>query len=310
MISTLLLSAASVFAPQDGCPFQSSIMNTDMTKTAYTTEVDDIVGVAANAGKFNTLLAAAKAAGLVDVLKGDANLTVFAPTDAAFAKLPEGTVENLLKPENKDALVAILTYHVVPGKVMSSEVLKNSFVNTVNGQRPAISKQNGKAMIDKAAIVATDIKASNGVIHVIDNVILPEQKNIVDVAVSAGSFKTLAAALTAADLVGTLQGKGPFTVFAPTDEAFAKLPKGTVENLLKPENKEMLQKILLFHVTPGRVHSEQAAKVTEAPTAAGVPVSIVSSGNGLKVGGSNVTAADIKASNGVIHVIDTVMIPE
>jgi len=270
----------------------------------------DIVAVAAEAGSFKTLLAAATAGGLVEVLQSDGPLTVFAPTDEAFAKLPAGTVETLLKPENKDALVAILTYHVVPGKQMAADVLKKKSMTTVNGQRADIAMKNGAAMIDKAKIVKTDIKASNGVIHVIDAVILPEQADIIEVATKAGTFNTLAAALTAAGLVETLQGKGPFTVMAPTDEAFAKLPEGTVAELLKPENKAMLQKVLLYHVVPGRVFADQVVTLKEAPTAAGVAAPIKATKSGVSVGGANVVMTDIETSNGVIHVIDTVMLPE
>ena len=133
----------------------------------------DIVDTAVAAGQFNTLAAALEAAGLVDTLKGAGPFTVFAPTDAAFAKLPEGTVESLLKPENRDQLVAILTYHVVPGKVMADDVVKISEATTVNGADIAIRVGDGKVRVNDATVVATDIYAANGVIHVIDAVILP-----------------------------------------------------------------------------------------------------------------------------------------
>jgi len=138
-------------------------------------------------------------------------------------------------------------------------------------------------------------------------------KDIVDTAVGAGSFKTLAAALGAADLVATLKGAGPFTVFAPTDEAFAKLPAGTVDTLLKPENKGKLTEVLLLHVVPGEVYAADVVKLKEAKTAGGKTVNISTEG-GVKVGTakgmSNVVKTDIKASNGVIHVIDAVILPE
>ena len=137
-------------------------------------------------------------------------------------------------------------------------------------------------------------------------------KDIVDTAVGAGTFKTLAAALGAADLVTTLKGAGPFTVFAPTDEAFAKLPAGTVETLLKPENKDKLKEILLLHVVPGSVYAADVVKLTTAKTAGGKDVSISTEGGvkvGTATGKANVTKTDIKASNGVIHVIDAVILP-
>lgn len=133
----------------------------------------DIVDTAVAAGSFNTLAAALQAADLVDTLKGDGPFTVFAPTDAAFAKLPAGTVDNLLKPENKDQLIAVLTYHVVPGKVTSSQVVTLDSATTVNGQDVSIHASGNSVMIDNANVTQVDIMTSNGVIHVIDSVILP-----------------------------------------------------------------------------------------------------------------------------------------
>ena len=134
----------------------------------------DIVDTAIAAGSFKTLVAAIQAAGLVDTLKGKGPFTVFAPTDAAFAKLPAGTVQDLLKPENKAKLVAILTYHVVAGDVTSKEVVKLTEAKTVEGQTVKISVHDGKVMINNATVVKADIAASNGVIHVIDTVLIPQ----------------------------------------------------------------------------------------------------------------------------------------
>jgi uncharacterized surface protein with fasciclin (FAS1) repeats len=134
----------------------------------------DIVDTAVAAGSFNTLATALKAAGLVETLKGPGPFTVFAPTDEAFAKLPAGTLESLLKPENKAKLAGILTYHVVPGKVMAADVVKLTSAKTVNGQSVKIAVKDGKVTVDGANVVKTDIAASNGVIHVIDAVILPK----------------------------------------------------------------------------------------------------------------------------------------
>lgn len=133
----------------------------------------DIVDTAIEAGTFGTLVAAVGAAGLVDVLKGDGPFTVFAPTDDAFAALPAGTVEDLLKPENKDQLIAVLTYHVIPGKVMSTDLVDDMMAATVQGSSVTIDLDNG-VMVDGANVVAADIEATNGVIHVIDAVILPQ----------------------------------------------------------------------------------------------------------------------------------------
>ena len=141
--------------------------------TVVRAQSSDIVDTAVAAGQFKTLAAALKAAGLVETLKGKGPFTVFAPTDEAFAKLPEGTVENLLKPENKAKLTAILTYHVVPGKVMAADVVKLKEAKTVQGGSARISAMGGRVMVDEAHVVKTDIAASNGVIHVIDSVIMP-----------------------------------------------------------------------------------------------------------------------------------------
>jgi transforming growth factor-beta-induced protein len=270
----------------------------------------DIFDVAVGAGQFNTLVAALKAAGLVETFKGKGPFTVFAPTDEAFAKLPKGTVEELLKPENKAKLTSILTYHAVSGNVLAADVVKLSNATTVNGQRVDIKTRDGKVMVDGANVVKTDIAASNGTIHVIDTVILPASKNIVETAVEAGSFTTLAKALKAADLVETLQGDGPFTVFAPTDDAFAKLPKGTLEDLLKPENKEKLKSILTYHVVSGRTFADQVGGLKSAKTVQGSDVNFKIDGKKAMINNATITATDIETSNGVIHVIDTVILPK
>ena len=269
-----------------------------------------IVDTAVAAGNFKTLVAAVKAAGLVETLNGQGPFTVFAPTDAAFAKLPAGTLEMLLKPENKAKLAAILTYHVVPGSVKAVDVVKLKYAGTVNGQRIDIKVDGAKVTVDGAAVTATDIACSNGVIHVIDSVILPVDGTVVDVAVKNGSFNTLVAAIKAAGLVETLSGKGPFTILAPTDEAFAKLPPGTLEMLLKPENKQQLVDILSYHVVPGvAAYSDAVAKMTEVPTVLGSPVAVKVVDGKVMLNGATVVAADVEASNGVIHVIDAVLLP-
>ncbi len=277
------------------------------TKAAATSS---IVDTAVAAGNFKTLVAAVQAAGLVDTLNGPGPFTVFAPTDEAFAKLPAGTLEMLLKPENKAKLAAILTYHVVPGSVKAADVVTLKTAGTVNGQRVDIKVNGGKVMIDGANVVATDIACSNGTIHVIDSVILPVDGTIVDVAAANGSFKTLVAAVKAAGLAETLSGKGPFTVLAPTDEAFAKLPAGTLEMLLKPENKKQLVEILSYHVVPGvAAYSDAVVKMTEVPTVLGSPVAVKVSGGKVMLNNATVVIADVESSNGVIHVIDTVLLP-
>ena len=270
---------------------------------------DDIVDTAVKAGSFNTLAAALQAAGLVDALKGDGPFTVFAPTDDAFARLPKGTVETLLKPENRDKLIGILTYHVVAGNVPAEKVVKLSGAKTLNGQRVDVKVAGGKVSVDQANVVTTDIRCSNGVIHVIDQVILPASDNIPAIAEKAGDFKTLLAAVKAAGLVDALSGEGPFTVFAPTDEAFAQLPEGTIATLLKPENRDQLAAILKYHVVSGRVYSEDALKAKQAKTLQGQSVHVSVKNGKARINDSNLVGTDIDASNGVIHVIDAVLLP-
>ncbi|MCA8919432.1 MAG: fasciclin domain-containing protein [Planctomycetes bacterium] len=282
-----------------------------LTATAGTAEEktakSDIVDTAVGAKGFSTLVAAVKAADLVDTLKGDGPFTVFAPNDDAFAKLPKGTLEMLLKPENKSKLASILTFHVVSGKVMSKDVLKLTEAQTVFGQKVSIDTTDG-VKVNGAKVIKADIECSNGVIHVIDTVILP--KDIVGVAAANDDFSTLVAAVKAAGLVETLQGEGPFTVFAPNNAAFDKLPEGTVTELLKPENKEKLAGILKFHVVSGSVMAADVVKLTEATTVQGQNVSIEVKDKAVYVNGSKVIATDIKCSNGVIHVLESVILPK
>jgi transforming growth factor-beta-induced protein len=277
----------------------------------------DIVDTAVADGRFTTLVAAVGAAGLVDTLKGEGPFTVFAPTDDAFAALPAGTVDELLKPENKQKLTDILLYHVVSGSVMAADVTALTSATTVLGKDVAVKVDMGNVYINEAKVIITDIATSNGVIHVIVAVLLPpsddammEKNTIVDIAVADGRFKTLVAAVTAAGLVETLSGDGPFTVFAPTDDAFAALPAGTLDSLLLPENKQQLTDILLYHVVSGKVMAADVVTLTSTPTVLGKDVTVtVKDGKVFLNDTVQVIITDIEASNGVIHVIDAVLLP-
>ncbi|GAB4451483.1 MAG: hypothetical protein OHK0041_14290 [Anaerolineales bacterium] len=276
----------------------------------------DIVDTAVADGRFQTLVAAVTAAGLVDTLKGEGPFTVFAPTDDAFAKLPAGTIDELLKPENKQALTDILLYHVVPGKVMAADVVGLTSAATALGKDVAIKVDMGNVYINDAQVIITDIETSNGVIHVIDSVILPPADEaaapgtIVDIAAADERFSTLVAAVTAAGLGETLSGEGPFTVFAPTNDAFAALPAGTLDSLLLPENKQQLTDILLYHVVSGKVMASDVVGLSAAPTVLGKDVTItVKDGKVYLNDTVQVIITDIQASNGVIHVIDAVLLP-
>ena len=276
-------------------------------------EAKDVVDTAIEAGSFTTLVAAVKAADLVKTLRGKGPFTVLAPTDEAFKKLPAGTIDMLLKPENKAKLQAILTYHVIPKEVMAKDIGKAKFAPTVNGQMVTVSTKDEKyrvVMIDNAKVVKTDIVCSNGVIHVLDAVMLPSEKDIVDTAAAAGSFGTLVKAVAAADLADALKGKGPFTVFAPTDQAFANLPEGALADLLKPENKATLQSILKYHVATGRIMSTDVVKQGIVKTLNGQMLTIHAEEEAVTINGAKIVRTDIQCTNGVIHVIDAVVMPK
>lgn len=279
------------------------------TQTANPAPTKNIVETAAGAGTFDTLLTAAKAAGLAEALtKGE--YTIFAPTDEAFAKLDKQVVADLLKPENKKQLAAILKYHVVAGKVMAEDAAKLTAAPTLNGQRIPLDVAAKQPMVGSAKVLKTDISCSNGIIHVVDAVIMPTTKTIPEVANEAGAFKTLLAAAKAAGLAETLGSDGPFTIFAPTDKAFKKLPEGTVENLLKPENKDKLANILKYHVVSGRIYDAEALKAGKAETLLSKKmITAKQMGKDVKINDAKVLKTNIEATNGVIHVIDSVLIP-
>lgn len=172
-VLTVAVAAVSAVGPATAAECPLAAKKSVKAHVVKLAEKKDIVDTAVGAEAFSTLVAAVKAAGLVETLKGDGPFTVFAPTNEAFAKLPEGTVETLLKPENKDKLIAVLTYHVVPGKVMAADVVKLKGAKTVQGGEVEIAVADGKVKVDNANVVKTDIECSNGVIHVIDAVILP-----------------------------------------------------------------------------------------------------------------------------------------
>jgi uncharacterized surface protein with fasciclin (FAS1) repeats len=259
------------------------------------------------AGSFETLVAAVGAAGLVDTLLGPGPFTLFAPTDEAFAALPAGTVEGLLN--DIPALTNILLYHVVSGAEVVSEEIVAGPVMMANGSPASLSVDSG-VMIENANVIEADWMGSNGVIHVIDSVILPPAdpagQTIVENLVAQGNFSTLVAAVQAAGLVDTLNSAGPFTLFAPTDAAFAALPEGTVAALLN--DIPTLTDILLYHVVSGaQVLSTQ---VTAGPvTMANGSSATLSTDGGVKIDEANVTGVDWISSNGVIHIIDSVILP-
>jgi transforming growth factor-beta-induced protein len=258
--------------------------------------------------------------------------TVFAPTNDAFGKLPSDTLDGLMKPENKAQLVDILTYHVLPEQVLSTQLRSFQRVATVEGQNLHIYKDSRRGVRvtpdgkDFKTVTAADNLATNGVAHIIDGVLLPPASpatttaapklpNIVELAESVKDLSTLVSAVVAGDLVDTLSG-GTFTVFAPTNDAFAALPAGTLDSLMKPENKKELVDILTYHVLPKKALADDLDLFQAETTVEGKPLHVQKWGGVVKVGRSlasadlkTVTAADNLASNGVAHIIDGVLLP-
>lgn len=272
----------------------------------------DIVNTAASAGNFDTLVSLLVATGLDDALEADGSFTVFAPTDEAFAKLRAETIAQLRKPENREQLSAILKYHVV-GQELSVPKRRPSHpitsIATLQGSKINFEREGSEVTVNGANIVQRNIHCSNGLIHVIDAVLLPtEDDSIVAVAAKAKQFKTLLAAAQAAGLADTLAKDGPFTVFAPTDDAFEAI-EAEVQELLKPENKEQLAAVLKLHVVEGRVSAAEAVKAGNAETLEGSRLSVSITDGRLMINSANVLKNDISAGNGVIHVIDRVLLP-
>ena len=287
-------------------------------------EMPSIVEIAAGNEDFSTLVAAVEAAGLVDFFASSKPITVFAPTNAAF----EAAFEALgIAPEDLLAdtatLTSILLYHVVPGAVTSDIVVGLESATTLNGADIAIKADDmGVSLNDgQAKVAAVDIMASNGVIHVIDGVILPPAAEeemaeplgtIVDIAAGNEAFSTLVAAVQAASLVDALSAAGPYTVFAPTNDAFAAALSAlgiTAEDLLA--DTETLTSILLYHVAPGKFPAAAVVQMEEIGTLNGATIKVMADDMGVSLndGQAKVATADVMADNGIIHVIDGVILP-
>jgi len=290
----------------------------------------NIVELAQSVHDLSTLVTAVVAADLAETLSSPGPFTVFAPTNEAFAALPAGTLETLLKPENKAQLVEVLTYHVLAEEVLTNAFRYEETINkkTVEGKplQLRLSRKNGRdilkvgskdAPIDAFIPVTTaNTVAANGIVHIIGSVIPLPKPNIVELAESVSDLSTLVAAVVAGDLVDTLSSKGPFTLFAPTNQAFASLPAGTLDSLMKPENKGQLVDILTYHVLPVQATVADLDLFQPSTTVEGKPLHITKWGGVVKVGPSlkaedlkTVTGPDNLASNGVAHIIDGVLIP-
>jgi len=287
----------------------------------------NIVELAEGDKDLSTLVTALTAGKLVTALEGKGPFTVFAPSNEAFDKLPAGELKKLLDPANIKLLDSILEYHVVEGAAVHSKDLKpeNKF-KTLEGQELLVESRDGHVYINrKARVTAADNDATNGVVHIIDNVLVPPKKptpptppapgpagkNIVELAEGDKDLSTLVTALKAGKLVTALEGKGPFTVFAPSNEAFAKVPKEELEKLLDPKNIKLLDAVLEYHVVEGAaVHSKDLKPENRFKTLEGSELLVESRDGGVYINReAKVTAADNDASNGVVHIIDHVLVP-
>lgn len=287
---------------------------------------DNIVEIASATDSLSTLVSAVVAAELVDTLSDEApGFTVFAPNNDAFAAVAD-TVNPLLATINDDdasdddkavaraTLQSVLTYHVLPMQVDAAAAVAaaGTSVTTVNGKQIDITTEDGNVFINGVEVIATDISASNGVVHVLEGVLLPEN-NIVETAVADGRFTTLVSAVTAAGLVDTLSDEeARFTVFAPTDDAFDKLNEDTLTVLLDEDNVADLQALLTYHVLEGEVASDAALALDgmRVETVNGKRLSVSVEDGNLFIDDSQVIITDIETSNGIIHAIDTVLMPK
>jgi len=283
---------------------------------------DTIPGIAKGNADLSTLVAALEAADLVKTLEQTGPFTVFAPSNAAFNSLGFGGAKLTYLLNNKAQLTEVLEYHVTAGKRISNTLKDGEQINMLAGGSTTVTITPsplgiiGEVKIDEAKVTTPNVMASNGVVHIIDQVLIPKDfsaPNIPALAKSTQSLSTLVTALTTAGLVDALQG-GPLTVFAPTNDAFAALPAGVLEKLLLPANKESLQQVLKYHVHNGELQSKDLKNGKRITTLEDKDLKIaIGSGRVQVLGGldshATVTLADQFAFNGIVHIIDAVLLP-
>ena len=272
-------------------------------------ETTTVVDIIAGSEIHTTLATAVTLAGLVETLQGEGPFTVFAPTNAAFDALPDGLLDELLA-DPTGALTDVLLYHVVAAFALSTDLTDGQEIETVLGQNVVVTINNDGVFINNALVSVADLIADNGVVHVIDAVLVPASTpaTVVDIIVSSEIHTTLATAVTVAGLVEALQGEGPFTVFAPTDAAFAALPAGVLDELLADPSGALTQ-VLLYHVVAGAALSTDLTDGQTIATLFGENISVSISSAGVFINDAQVIVADLIAENGVVHVIDAVLVP-
>lgn len=270
-----------------------------------------VFDIIANSPNHTTLATAVVAAGLDGALSGPGTFTVFAPTDAAFEALPPALVAELLA-DPQGELTTILLYHVLDLQALSTDLSDGMMVTTLQGEEITVTINGSDVFINDAQVTFPDIQGTNGVVHVIDAVLLPPvmpTNTIMDIVTNSADHNTLEIALNASSLNETLGNPGDFTLFAPTDAAFALLPAGTVETLLADPTGALLN-VLLYHALSGTVVSSMLSDGMMATTIQGSDITVTINADGVFINNARVTTADIMASNGVVHVIDAVLIPE
>ena len=274
----------------------------------------DILVIAEASGEFTTLVGALETAGLDAALRGEGPFTLLAPTDAAFAALPAGALDEIVADPQR--LEELLTAHVIEGRHLRESLAERDEITTADGRRLPIALEGANVSIAGAVISDADQEAQNGVLHGVDALVVPEgfevvptePVTVVDVALEDGGFSTLLTALDAANLTDTLRGEGPFTLFAPGDDAFATLPEGALATILaEPAAAEQL---LTAHVTGGVHDAAELSGRSDLTMITGQVLQIVNTDAGLTIGGALITASDIDADNGLIHVVDAVILPE
>lgn len=263
----------------------------------------DIIDVATTLPGFETLAALATQAELIDTLKGDGPFTVFAPYDTAFAALPPAIVETVTS--DNALLTTVLTYHVLAGKY-NLDQLPEGPIETVAGVELTVTKADGVTYIDGNAVTVQNVQATNGVIHVMSNVLVPPLGDIVDVATTLPGFETLAGLVTQANLIDTLKGEGPFTVFAPTDDAFAALDAATLAAV--QADPDLLATVLTYHVVAGKLTTDMLVPGS-LMTVAGVELEVTKVDGVTYVDGIPIVVQNVQATNGVVHVLSAVLVP-
>jgi transforming growth factor-beta-induced protein len=303
IIAVAGVSAYSLFGSQTTTSTTSQQTSTSQSSTSQ--QLLSCVGVAQSNPNFSTLVTAIQDAGLASTLSGTGPFTIFAPTNTAFSNLPAGVLNYLLS--NKTALTQVLEYHVVSGNLMAAQVVAHTSLTSLQGSSIPVAVNGSTVKVGIATVTTANVPCSNGVIHVIDHVLVPGGiMNIVQTA-EYYNFSTLVTAVKAAGLVGALSGTSPLTVFAPTNAAFAALPSGTLSGLLA--NTTALTNVLTYHVVAGEHLAANVVTLTTLKTLEGQNLTITVSMGTVKINSATVIETNIICSNGVIHVINEVLLP-